>query len=218
MIHRRAMRSRPRIDWSHAPPEVEPSDAPGVLFHDGDLVELRTDARERAAFLAFDVPYYAGLGLVPEGVRFELTLTGVRSLRASITQPPIEPFPEGPPGETRAARSARIDAWHELWHEVSIDWDEAERAVNADELDLRTGTLLESADGAALQLHGVVALRGRDDTPLTLVIAGDAIRWSRSDGAPWSEAQMGAICEAYWDDFAERGERLRKNSEPEGDG
>lgn len=205
------MRPRLRVDWSHGPPDIEPSDAPGALFHDGRLVELRTDVRARVASLWLDVPYYAGEGLVPEGVRFGLEVAGVRSVRASISQRPLEPAPTREPGETREAHRARVGAWHALWREVSIDWDEAERVVNADALDLWTGEILESAEGAALELYGSAALRGDDDTPLTLVVAGDAIRWSRSDGVPWSEARMGEICEAYWDAFRARGERLKRS-------
>jgi hypothetical protein len=92
--------------------------------------------------------------------------------------------------------------------ERSLDSRDSVQRLREDEMEVHTGTILESADGVALQLLGAV---GDDSMPIRLVIAGASLRWSLSNGAPWSEAQMREVFDAYWRAFDERGERVRRS-------
>ena len=195
------------VDWCHGPPDVRESGAPHA-FHDGGLVDIELDGLARTARLTFDVPYYARCLHLPEGVRIVLTLGGVRSLRASTRDLPEAPLPPAPPGETRMEESARIKAWQALGQERSLDWSDSVRRIREDEMEVHTGAILESADGVALQLLGAV---GDDCMPIRLIISGTSLRWSLSDGTPWSEEQMRAVFDAYWSAFDQRGERMRRS-------
>jgi hypothetical protein len=80
-------------------------------------------------------------------------------------------------------------------------------------MDIRDGATLSADTGVAIRIGGHVDFNepGRETEWVTITIAGGAIRWTRSDDVPWSAQELDALSDAYWDDFAERGERLKRS-------
>ena len=198
------MSTRAEVDFTHGPPDLEPSSTPSSL-HDGMLERIEVDPRARTVSLWVDVEYLRRFAGLPEDVRFGIVISGVNAMRATRWRFHPDPF-ERREGEPGAEQSARVVAWQALGQAVSADWDETVRAIAARRMDVQDGTMLSSEGAAALRLSGPV---GDDDawntsTWVQIEIAGGAIRWSRSDGAAWSADELDALSRRYWNTFAVR--------------
>lgn len=204
------------IDWLHPPTGVQPSWEPSGL-HDGVLRRIETDARARSAGLWFEVPHFClRYGQIPEGVLFGLEVSGVTAMRASVSRRFPDDFQRaGPSGETREEMGRRIDAWHALGQEVSIAWDDFERVAHAGGMSFWEGALIQADAGAAPHLIGsypAVPVLGCARRTVRIVITGAAVRWSRTDGVPWSADAMKDLSNEYWAKAAEVIETRRRKA------
>ncbi|MDQ3033514.1 MAG: hypothetical protein M3Y87_13930 [Myxococcota bacterium] len=61
--------------------------------------------------------------------------------------------------------------------------------------------MLRTENAAAIRLAGYVYLDdpGAAAKWVTIEVAGGAIRWTRSDGAPWSAELLEELAQGYWD-------------------
>lgn len=162
----------------------------------------------RVVRLSVDVAYLASHDGLDPSIRFGVEIEGVASVRAREWLPHPEPC-ERVAGESRAAEAARIDAWRAKGRMSSLDWGDTVRRVSESGMDVSDGDVLLAPHGVALRVSGLL-----QEDPLrwiVLEIAGREIRWTRSDGAPWSAEHLEDLAGRYWDDFAARGEKRRRS-------
>jgi hypothetical protein len=172
----------PIADWIHPPEGVEELSLWDSL-HDAHLIRAHVDPLERTLQLEFDIRHVRKFHHLPEDTRFMLRFNGVSSVRVNSS-------------------TASFD--------VSIGFLEFAEKVEGE--NGRT----ETFEADILRAPGSVAARlflhVNDEFYPELIVRAECLAISLSSGKELTLEEFLQLGEAFWEDFAERGRKLRETA------
>jgi hypothetical protein len=189
----------PELDWIHLPAGAEARSLWDCL-HDAHLESLKSDRLERSLALTFDVPHLRKREELPEACRFLFNFSGVKSVRAlrSVLWP--GPAPETT-GESHDEQQRLVKAYHAKGRDESISWEEIERDVSADPLQVHDADLAQGDQGVALRLQGWLE---EANWWVILTVYAEQLVLARSDRVEFSLSLFEQLGQRYWEDFVRR--------------
>jgi hypothetical protein len=172
----------PIADWVHPPAGLEELSLWDSL-HDARLIHARLDPLERTLQLDFDIWHVRKFHHFPEDTRFILRFHGVISVRVT-------------------GHSASFD--------TAIGFLEF-----AEKIDSENG-MTDTFEADILKVPGSVALRlflhVNDEFYPELIVRADSLTILLSSGRELTLEEFLQLGEAYWEDFADRGRKLREGA------
>lgn len=178
------METRNKADWINLPPDVE-ADSLWPCLHDGELISCRSDKAGEKLTLEFNVKHLLKAG--EEDVRFLFNFGGVSSVRATLN--------------TREPKEEPTESDPYAWREESISWDDFEKYMATDPLDVSNADIVFADDSVALHVEGMLNGDLFDSIHCQAFIRGNSMTVSRSDSKEFSLEMLKQLGRDYWDNF-----------------
>jgi hypothetical protein len=161
-------------------------------LHDARLETVESDMAATNIALGFHIAHFNEFAGISPKIRFLLTLTDVRSLIALQ-------FIRDPAVERSVSRANSERGWWE-----SREWSVYAPALRKKNFEVIHPSLKESGDEVTLTLEGLAQGKDWRSLRVMLVVTGARLTAARSDGAPFSLADLEAVGSAYWDAWKRR--------------
>lgn len=178
------------VDWDLPPEDAEVVGLASPL-HDARVIALSCDRAACTARLVVDPMHVRFAGQWDPAVRVIMLIEGVRAVRAQTWIGPAEWKASVP--ETRDEAAALKEHWRRGGRYESVAWATIEDGIAKGPFDVSDAFLARDTTGVALRMEGMLAGEFYD-----LVIAGQRLQVSRSDGAPFDLEAWIALGDAFW--------------------
>ncbi len=187
----------PHLDWTSLPHGVDSISLWGCL-HDGRIVAIASDRLARTLTIDVDVFYIREHHGLPDSYRFRLAIHGVTAARAAR----YVAWPGGyaaSAGASRDEEARAIADYQAKWREESVTWDDFERVTSNGDHEILEASFARG-EGVAVRFYCATNEGNAHD----VVVCGERLSVTGSDGAEIGVEQLIAMGEAYWDAFAAR--------------
>jgi hypothetical protein len=191
-----------QLDWTNLP-EGTATESLWECLHDGSLLEVSSDALQRTLRLTFDVEYVRDFNKLPDGVTFNLYLSGVQSVRSMRYRVWPGAAPEIHAGIPRDEQSRLVAEYQSKWREESEDWCTFEDTVKADASDspeVSNASLVAGNSGVALRM----GLLMPDGSYRDVFVRASSLDFGLSDGRNLTLQDFLALGRGYWEEFTAR--------------
>ena len=194
-----------RVDW------VQLTEGATVVslwesLHDGKLTNIVSDLYERTVRLVCDVYYLRSFHNLPDDLKFNLQLEGVKSARVTkwAAWPGEFSVPEG---TGRSEEQRLVDEYWAKFREESESWTAFEAVIANDRPEIQNATLAigERDSGVALKVEVMLESSFHE-----LFLSADRLSLSRSDHAPFDLEQFLQLGSSYWEHFERRSQKVTR--------
>jgi hypothetical protein len=167
-------------------------------LHDARVETVETDTVAGTVTLGLHIAHFNEFTGTSPRLRFVLTLVGVRI--ASVLR--FVPSPN------RVQPAYGAEAEKGLWESES--WPIYAPALRKKQFEVIHPSLQESGEEITLTLEGLAQGKDRRSLRVMLVLTAACLNVARSDGAPFSLADLEALGAAYWDAWRARANAARE--------